>query len=302
MVRLNPYPGLCTMLSGIQISGFIFIGGGYGIDSFFGFSYFVGEWCTKGEYGTIFCGSTPKSRVKNLVEWVLPEQDELKSGICLKIHFKMEAVLKFVTWHYKGDYFATVCPQGNRSAVLIHQLSRQQTQNPFTKSKGIVQCVRFHPSKPYFFVATQRHIRIYNLAQQKLQKKLLTGSRWISSIHVHSGGDNIIMGSFDRRVCWFDLDLGTKPYKVLRYHKQAVRATKFHSRYPLFASCSDDGYIHVFHGMVYNDFLQNAFIVPLKVLRGHDVINDMGVLDIVFHPFQPWIFSSGVDGTIRLYI
>jgi len=144
----------------------------------------------------------------------------------------MEAVLKFVTWHYKGDYFATVCPQGNRSAVLIHQLSRQQTQNPFTKSKGIVQCVRFHPSKPYFFVATQRHIRIYNLAQQKLQKKLLTGSRWISSIHVHSGGDNIIMGSFDRRVCWFDLDLGTKPYKVLRYHKQAVRATKFHGSIP----------------------------------------------------------------------
>jgi len=54
--------------------------------------------------------------------------------------------------------------------------------------------------------------------------------------------------------------------------------------------------------MVYNDLLQNAFIVPLKVLRGHRVIDDIGVLDIMFHPFQPWLFSSGADATIRLFV
>lgn len=29
-------------------------------------------------------------------------------------------------------------------------------------------------------------------------------------------GDNIICGSYDSKLVWFDLDLSTKPYKVLR--------------------------------------------------------------------------------------
>lgn len=41
---------------------------------------------------------------------------------------------------------------GNRS-VLIHQLTKHQTQAPFTKQKGEVQRVSFHPSRPHFFVA-----------------------------------------------------------------------------------------------------------------------------------------------------
>ena len=68
-----------------------------------------------------------------------------------------------VTWHAKGDYFATVCPDGANRAVLIHQLSKWRSQVPFSKAKGLVQCVLFHPVKPYLFVATQRHVRIYNL-------------------------------------------------------------------------------------------------------------------------------------------
>lgn len=41
---------------------------------------------------------------------------------------------------------------GNRS-VLIHQLTKHQTQAPFKKQKGEVQRVAFHPSRPHFFVA-----------------------------------------------------------------------------------------------------------------------------------------------------
>lgn len=59
------------------------------------------------------------------------------------------------------------------------------------------------------------------------------------------------MGSFDRRLIWHDLDLSVKPYKTLRYHKLALRQVCFHPRYPLFASCSDDCTVQIFHGMVY---------------------------------------------------
>ena len=78
-------------------------------------------------------------------------------------------------------------------------------------------------------------------------------------------GDNLIIGAFDCRLCWFDLDLSVRPYKTLRYHKQALRDVCYHPKYPPFASRGDDATVHVFHGMVYNDLMQNALIVPVKV-------------------------------------
>mmetsp|Transcript_15532 Transcript_15532/g.63329 ORF Transcript_15532/g.63329 Transcript_15532/m.63329 type:complete len:93 (-) Transcript_15532:260-538(-) len=66
------------------------------------------------------------------------------------------------------------------------------------------------------------------------------------------------------KLCWFDLDLSNMPYKILRNHDEAIREARFHPKLPLFADCSDDGTVFVSHGMVYNDLLQNALIVPLK--------------------------------------
>ena len=44
-------------------------------------------------------------------------------------------------------------------AVLVHQLSRGLTQTPFRKNKGRVVDVAFHPTKPFFFVASQHQVR-----------------------------------------------------------------------------------------------------------------------------------------------
>lgn len=51
----------------------------------------------------------------------------------------------------------------------------------------------------------------------------------------------------------------------------------------------------------HSDLLQNPLLVPVKVLKGHALTLDLGVLDVIFHPTQPWVFSSGADGTVRLY-
>jgi ribosome biogenesis protein ERB1 len=93
-----------------------------------------------------------------------------------------------VTWHGKGDYFATVMPDAGNSAILVHQLSKRRTQNPFNKMKGPVQRVLFHPSRPHFFVATQRYIKVYNLQKQELTKRLTTSVQWISSLDIHPQG------------------------------------------------------------------------------------------------------------------
>jgi hypothetical protein len=79
------------------------------------------------------------------------------------------------------------------------QLSKGKTQCPFTRSPGDVQCVSFHPSRPFLFVATQTAVKVYHLIEQKLVKKLLTACKWISSIDMHPSGDHVIIGSYDRR-------------------------------------------------------------------------------------------------------
>ena len=58
---------------------------------------------------------------------------------------------------------------------------------------------------------------MYNLAEQTLLKTLTPGTRWISSMDVHPSGDHLIVGGYDRKLCWFDLELSDKPYKILRY-------------------------------------------------------------------------------------
>uniref|UniRef100_A0A2I3S5Q7 Ribosome biogenesis protein BOP1 n=1 Tax=Pan troglodytes TaxID=9598 RepID=A0A2I3S5Q7_PANTR len=206
-----------------------------------------------------------------------------------------------VTWHGRGDYLAVVLATQGHTQVLIHQLSRRRSQSPFRRSHGQVQRVAFHPARPFLLVASQRSVRLYHLLRQELTKKLMPNCKWVSSLAVHPAGDNVICGSYDSKLVWFDLDLSTKPYRMLRHHKKALRAVAFHPRYPLFASGSDDGSVIVCHGMVYNDLLQNPLLVPVKVLKGHVLTRDLGVLDVIFHPTQPWVFSSGADGTVRLF-
>ncbi|XP_017867167.1 PREDICTED: ribosome biogenesis protein BOP1 homolog isoform X1 [Drosophila arizonae] len=238
-------------------------------------------------------------RIKTAVQWSNAEPDEQEKGVRVVItHFKP---IRQVTWHGRGDYLATVMPEGANRSALIHQLSKRRSQIPFSKSKGLIQCVLFHPVKPCFFVATQHNIRIYDLVKQELIKKLLTNSKWISGMSIHPKGDNLLVSTYDKKMLWFDLDLSTKPYQTMRLHRNAVRSVAFHLRYPLFASGSDDQAVIVSHGMVYNDLLQNPLIVPLKKLQTHEKRDEFGVLDVTWHPVQPWVFSTGADCTIRLY-
>ncbi|KAF0307472.1 Ribosome biogenesis protein bop1 [Amphibalanus amphitrite] len=231
--------------------------------------------------------------------WRRASEAEWAQGIRLTINISRQC--KQLSWHAKGDYFATVAPDAGNTSVLIHQMSRWRSQMPFRKTQR-AQAAAFHPLRPYFFVATQNHVKVFNLVKQELSKKLSGGAKWISSLAIHPRGDNVVIGSYDRRVHWFDLDLSKLPCHRLRFHGQAVRQVAFHRRYPLLASCGDDGKVMVYHARVYNDLMKNALVLPVKVLKGHSLYDDLGVLDVAFHPEQPWALSAGADGTIRLWI
>nr|XP_046217638.1 ribosome biogenesis protein bop1-like isoform X3 [Oncorhynchus gorbuscha] len=128
----------------------------------------------------------PEEDKEQAVTWALSEGLEHNKGHRLTLtHPK---AVKQVVWHGKGDYLSSIMPDNSSNLqVLIHQVSKRRTQNPFRKNKGLVQCVSFHPLRPYFFVATQRYVRVYNLIKQELTKKLMTNCKWISSMAIHPG-------------------------------------------------------------------------------------------------------------------
>eukprot|EP01103_Thecamoeba_quadrilineata_P021481 TRINITY_DN9889_c0_g1_i1.p1 TRINITY_DN9889_c0_g1~~TRINITY_DN9889_c0_g1_i1.p1 ORF type:complete len:810 (-),score=151.80 TRINITY_DN9889_c0_g1_i1:38-2146(-) len=245
-----------------------------------------------------------KTSEKLGVSWAKIEDSKLyDSGVRIQLNLRKATKGDELSWHQKGDYLSVVSrvASSGGGGVLIIRMSGKVIQRPFKKGNRQLQSVRFHPVLPLLFVASQISIRIYDLMKQELIKKLQTGVENISSFDIHPQGDNVIMGSYDRKVCWFDTDLSVRPYRILKYHKNVVRQTVFHRHNPLFATASDDGTVHVFHGMVYSDLLTNPLIVPLYILRGHSVVNDQGVLDCMFHPNQPWLFTAGADSKIFLF-
>ena len=94
----------------------------------------------------------------------------------------------------------------------------------------------------------------WQCAKYALMHELLPGSGfscWYVAVVSEVQWKGFAAAVQDKRLAWYDLDLSTKPYRSLRYHEAALRGVAYHSRHPLFASASDDGALHVFHGMVY---------------------------------------------------
>ncbi|KFK37303.1 hypothetical protein AALP_AA4G239700 [Arabis alpina] len=234
--------------------------------------------------------------VAAIVTW-LP--DELYGGIKIR-HFKN---ISYIHWHRKGDYLSTVMSSGETRGIVTHQISKKLTHKLPYKIRGLPVCTVFHPSRSIIFIATRKNVRVYDLLKDGVPiKKLETGMREISSMAIHPGGDNLIVGSKEGKMCWFDMDLSSKPYKTLKNHPKDITNVAFHRSYPLFASCSEDSTAYVFHGKVYSDLNENPLIVPLEILRGHSSsTNGGGVLDCKFHPRQPWLFTAGADSIIKLY-
>lgn len=101
-------------------------------------------------------------------QWKIPKAGSPKErhGILFYLKWK-EGSLETLAWHSKGDYFATLTKNSSgKSQVYIHSLSKMIHQTPFSKIKGTINAISFHPSKPYFLVATNSNIFVYNLQKQ----------------------------------------------------------------------------------------------------------------------------------------
>jgi ribosome biogenesis protein ERB1 len=116
-------------------------------------------------------GNVSNPKAEKAVKWIpLNESDEtsvsaLAKNTGLIVALVTQKEVASVRWHRKEDCFVTVSPKAGTSAVLIHQLSKRNSQQPFRKAKREAQLACFHPNKQFLFVASQhkQHVRVYHL-------------------------------------------------------------------------------------------------------------------------------------------
>ncbi|RNF10615.1 ribosome biogenesis protein ERB1 [Trypanosoma rangeli] len=232
-------------------------------------------------------------------EFVDASAQERSAGIVVKI--ALHGKVKRFTFHARGDYLCALCPKDHvkyRQTVML-QLSKRKVFCPFRKFSEIVTDCKFHPREPLFFLATTNSVRVYNLMAHRLQRRYKAPGGITTCLSVHTEGDNFLVGDTTSHTQWYDCDFSDKPYKRMRSHKGVVNAVAFHTNtnaYPLFASGASDGQVHVFHGMVYDDYNKNPLLVPVKILK-----HRRGVYAIAWHPILPWVFTATEDGIVSAW-
>ena len=267
------------------------------------------QWSVRRERGGHVRGlqlsSAGESKEQEEQEEAAGQEEEREAGRRVLVVECGGSAVTHLCWHGGGDYFSTVSSLSSASSrLLIHRLSARRSQSPFSRQKGRVSASCFHPSQPLLFVATRASVLCYHLVKQTLLKRLTAPVRLISALRLHPSGDHLLVASFDRRVCWFDLDGASTPFRSMRYHTRAVRDLAFHPRFPLFASVADDGCAHVFHASVYADLMTDPRILPVKIIRQAHEPDEEGVAitAAAFHPTLPALFTAGADRCLRLFI
>ncbi|KPI83601.1 hypothetical protein ABL78_7354 [Leptomonas seymouri] len=232
-------------------------------------------------------------------EFVDASAKERNAGIVVKI--AMHAKVKKFCFHIKGDYLCALCPKDHvkyRQTIML-QLSKRKVFCPFRKFSEVVTDCRFHPREPLFFLATTNSVRCYNLMAHRLQRRFKASGGVTTCLSIHPEGDNFLVGDTTSHTSWFDMDFSDKPYKRMRSHKGVVNSLAFHpntNAYPLFVTGASDGQVHVFHGMVYDDYNKNALVVPVKILK-----HQRPVYAVAWHPTLAWLFTSTEDGVVTAW-
>ncbi|GMT28412.1 hypothetical protein PFISCL1PPCAC_19709, partial [Pristionchus fissidentatus] len=218
-----------------------------------------------------------------------------------RITLNMTTDIRQLVWHAKGDYLGTLGNTDVPEAVVIHQLSTAKSQMPFSKKKGLIRSIAFAVTVPHLFIATQRHIRVYDLAKCALLKKLQANMQTVSIMRADNTGENLFVGGLDRRFSWMDLQLSTRPWRTFKHQASAIRDISYHKRLPLLATAGDDQQAVVYYAKIYTDSFKDNEIVPVKRLGAHTKLGDQCVLSCEWHPTRAWLITGGADGRIALF-
>ena len=230
------------------------------------------------------------------------ETSELMSWIQLGVStfiVRHTSIVKEIVWHEKGCYFATIF--GTKSGVMIHNLDKQESQSPFVKHDAPILGTSFHPTKAFFFICSQKSVRMYNLKTQELEKKFSKGTAVNSCMCISSSGLSLFVGTRNGNLLWFDIGSSTHS-KVISMRGAAIGSVICHEKYPLLATVAFDGDVNIFHISETSDFdsTTEPMIVPVNTIKSTRT-EIVDCCRIQFHPCQPWLFLQRGKANIGLF-
>ena len=239
-------------------------------------------------------------------EFLFKTYSKQRRGLQVVLEIQFREFIKHCYIHM-GRLFISVVLQnkdGNRRISVLNL--KQSTQTSLkVRTKNKVEQTLFHPKKPHLFIVTRIHVFIFDLKSQEVTKKLLTGCKFITSSAIHPNGDHLILGSADRKLIWFDLDSGNKPFKKMKLHSNTMSSVIFHSNfkfYPLVASTSHDCKAVIQFAKTDPQNLDDPMIVPLKSLRGHSKTDALGVTCGKFFNLKHWMITAGQDRLVQFWV
>lgn len=109
--------------------------------------------------------------------------------------------------HHKQNYIVCVCKtKEGASQIFTVNFVKGIHQQIKVKTKSVILNCVFHNKHPWLLIMTKQNVFIYDLQKQSLSKKLITSSKHLSNLALHSSGEHLLVSSLDKKVLWFDLD------------------------------------------------------------------------------------------------
>lgn len=194
----------------------------------------------------------------------------LVHGVLNGIYIENPASIRRLDWHSNGSYLAVTSTHTTSPSeqCIIHNIITQKSLQPFKKlGAGRMQTAIFHPTEPWLVVGYHKGVKIYNLKKSSNEStsgsvKRFIGAESINCLDIHPSGVHIVAGCANKRCMWYDSELGSQPYKVLRYPDSSIVDIGFHKTLPLLFSAGSNGGISILHTRVYDDYITNPLIVP----------------------------------------
>lgn len=126
--------------------------------------------------------------------------------------------------HKKEDYLVlTTKRQDDSRSIEVININKCSSSKIKIKAKSQIQNCIFHNKKPCLIIMTLTNFFIFDLQNQNLKKKLISQCKRLSDVQIHSSGDHLLAGSYDKKLLWFDLDSNEYPFKRIEIHEKAVR-------------------------------------------------------------------------------
>ncbi|SCP02878.1 ribosome biogenesis protein BOP1, putative [Plasmodium malariae] len=236
------------------------------------------------------------------VKWIHINSNDKKIKYCVGI--KHEGEIKNFSWNGNGNYLSVTCMRntGQYHYCYLHHIKSMKSMKLIKKYKhkrgDIIQTL-FFPRSPYFSVAFENSIIIYNLkAKTKKERivKKLRGVQNITYMDVHTNESYVLVSDVRGNVFVFDLDLSSNPYKKFHLQECSLKKVEFHKTYNLFYSLSSNGTVNLFYSKFFQDYITNPILLPIKELS-----NESKIADLVWSGRKPWLFVHTEGNFSALY-